>query len=432
MLRTLYTALLTTQFRPLRPTLASICVALFLIGCGGGGSSSSDSSVEPDQPADANTQEVLLVGNNWDGTADILSVPGYTRLARINVVPDLEERKLEILTNPIRFAYYLAIQQLIGEGNDQLVDDMFASNDGKTLFVSRPSLADVVAIDIASGDIVWRTRVAGQRSDHMAISPDGERLAVSASTGNVVHILDTSTGDIVGEFESGDSPHENNYSLDGSKIFHASIGLIYTPFDSPILDTTKGERYFQIVDAETLEIIKRLDMGKVLEDAGYPNMSSAVRPMALSPDEKTLYFQVSFFHGFIEYDLEKNEVVRVVNLPLSDEAKDLPKIDYILDSAHHGIAINGAGDTLCIAGTMSNYAAMVDLRTLTYSIHDLGARTYWATTSEDGKFCYVSVAGDDTLSVFSYATDTEVARIPVGDHPQRVRTARIAKASLPE
>ena len=126
MLRTLYIALLTTQLRRLRPIAASIVAALLLSGCGGGGSSSSDSSAEPDQRADANTQEVLLVGNNWDGTADILSVPGYTRLARINVVPDLEERKLEILTNPIRFAYYLAIQQLIGEGNDQLVDDMLS------------------------------------------------------------------------------------------------------------------------------------------------------------------------------------------------------------------------------------------------------------------------------------------------------------------
>ena len=176
MLRTLYIALLTTQLRRLRPVAASIVAALLLSG---GGRRDPPDRGEPEQRADANTQEVLLVGNNWDGTADILSVPGYTRLARINVVPDLEERKLEILTNPIRFAYYLAIQQLIGEGNDQLVDDMFASNDGKTLFVSRPSLADVVAIDIASGDIVWRTKVAGQRSDHMAISPDGERLVAA-------------------------------------------------------------------------------------------------------------------------------------------------------------------------------------------------------------------------------------------------------------
>ena len=120
----------------------------------------------------------------------------------------------------------------------------------------------------------------------MAISPDGTRVAVSASTGNVVHILDTFTGQEVGRFASGDSPHENNYSADGQRIFHASIGLVYTPADQPQLDTTKGDRRFQIVDANTNQIVKQIDMGQKLAEAGYPNMSSAVRPMALSPDER--------------------------------------------------------------------------------------------------------------------------------------------------
>ena len=133
---------------------------------------------------------------------------------------------------------------------------------------------------------MWRFRVDGQRADHMAMSPDGKRVAVSASTGNVVHILDTFTGQEVGRFPSGDSPHENNYSADGQRIYHASIGLVYTPADQPEFDTTKGDRCFQIVDANTNQIIEQLDMGQKLAEAGYPNMSSAVRPMALSPDER--------------------------------------------------------------------------------------------------------------------------------------------------
>ncbi|MPZ60699.1 MAG: serine/threonine protein kinase [Propionibacteriales bacterium] len=367
------------------------------------------------------TEPVIFVGNNWDGTADVIEAGGeYRRIGRINIIPDIEQRMAEIYTDPVRLAYFLGIRHLIGEGNDQYVDDMFSSSDGRLLVVSRPSLADVVAIDLRTREIVWRFRVGGQRSDHMAISPDGEHVAVSASTANVVHILETETGREVGTFPSGDSPHENNYSEDGDRIYHASIGLVYTPLDHPLLDSTKGERYFQVVDARTREVVKRIDMGEKLEEAGYPDMSSAVRPMALSPDGGFVYFQVSFFHGFVEYDLRRDRVVRVATLP--NLVPDVPREQYLLDSAHHGIAMNRKGTKLCVAGTMSDYAAIVSRATFEYELIRGGEKPYWSTSSEDGRHCYVSWSGSDRVSVISYKSGEEIARIPVGDHPQRVRT----------
>jgi DNA-binding beta-propeller fold protein YncE len=369
---------------------------------------------------------VLFVGNNWDGTADVIrqggtqSQPTFKRVARVNIIPDINERMLEIATDPVRLGYFLAIRQLIGEGHDQYVDDMFTSKDGRLLVVSRPSLADVVGIDLASGQIAWRFRVDGQRSDHMAMSPDGQRVAVSASTGNVVHILDTYTGNEVGRFASGDSPHENNYSNDGSKIFHASIGLVYTPLDQPALDTTKGDRRFQVVDANTNQIVEQLDMGQELEEAGYPDMSSAVRPMALSPDERFVYFQVSFFHGFAEYDFAQDRVTRVKELP--NLVPEMPREQYLLDSAHHGIAMNPAGTKLCVAGTMDDYAAVVDRASFNYKlIQGAGEKPYWVTNNGDGRYCFISWSGSDKISAISYRTGEEIAQVPVGDHPQRMR-----------
>jgi YVTN family beta-propeller protein len=375
--------------------------------------------------ATSGVREAVFVGNNWDGTADVIDPRTYERVARINIIPDIDERMLEIYTDPVRLGYFLGIRELIGEGHDQFVDDMFTTNDGRLLIVSRPSLADVVGIDLATEEIVWRFPVEGQRSDHMAISPDGTRVAVSASTANLVHILDTETGQEVGRFPSGDSPHENNYSADGSLIYHASIGLVYTPADEPQMDTTKGERYFQIVDADTNQILERIDMGQKLDEAGYPHMSSAVRPMALSPDEQTLYFQVSFFHGFVEYDFGCDCVTRIAHLPIADKIKDMPREQYLLDSAHHGIAMNGAGTRLCVAGTMSDYAAIVSRRTFGYTLIHGGEKPYWSTTSEDGRKCYVSWSGSDRISVISYRTREEIASIPVGDHPQRVRSGYV-------
>jgi YVTN family beta-propeller protein len=383
-------------------------------------------------PASAadDTRPVLWVGNNWDGTADAIDPVNFQKLAHLNIVPDKAERMAEIMLDPQRLGYFLAVQQLIGEGHDQFVDDMFTSHDGRFLYVSRPSLADVVAFDLSDGKIVWRTKVDGQRADHMAISPDGTRLLVSASTANVVDVIDTADGKIVTTFPSGDSPHESNSSKDGKTIFHASIGLVYTPADHPVLDTSKGDRFFEIVDANTYKVLKTLDMGQKLEEAGFPDMSSAVRPMAISPDERFVYFQVSFFHGFVEYDLQQDKVTRIANLPLSDKSEGVPREQYLLDSAHHGLAINPQGTKLCAAGTMSDYIAIVHKDDFSYKLSSLGTKPYWVTNSGDGRYCFVSYSGDDAITAIDYDTEAEVARVPVGDHPQRMRMGVVKVGSL--
>jgi DNA-binding beta-propeller fold protein YncE len=387
-------------------------------------------------------RQVIFVGSNWDGTVEVITQRTKTirkpdpnrhrlifrRVSRINMIPDIEQRMAEIITNPVRLGYFLGIRELVGEGNDQFVDDMYSSNDGRLLIASRPSLADVVAIDIETGRLVWRFVVDGQRSDHMALSPDGRHVAVSASTGNVIHILDTQTGSQVAKIESGDSPHENTYSRDGKRLYHASIGLVYTPADQPVVDTSKGDRWFQIIDTQTSEILKRYDMGQKLAEAGYPDMSSSVRPMALAPREKFVYFQVSFFHGFVEFNFKNERVTRVAHLP--NLVPEMPREQYLLDSAHHGIAMNSKGNRLCVAGTMSDYAAIVSRKSFKYTLIEAGEKPYWSTSSDNGKLCYVSWSGTDDISVISYKRKKEVAHIPVGNHPQRIRVGNVRKSWL--
>ena len=375
--------------------------------------------------AAAKVRDVLYVGNNWDGTAHVVDAKTFEVLDRFNIVPDLEERLQEINASPVDLPLFLGVRTFVGEGHDQFVDDMFSSRDGRTVYVSRPSLADVVAIDLKTGTIDWRFEVAGSRADHMAISPDGKKVLVSASTGGVVHEIDTRTGKQSGQFTSGDQPHENNYSRDGKLIYHASIGSVFTPTDQPALDSLKGDRVFQIVDAKTLEVKRRIIMGPKMEEFGRPGMSSAVRPMTLSPNERFLYFQLSFFHGFVEYDLKKDKVTRVADLPISEETQSLPRELYLLDSAHHGLSMNPEGTRLCVAGTMSDYGAIVSRKTFGYKIAAEGSKPYWSTNDGTGKYCFISFSGDDRVGVISYKKRREIASIPVGDHPQRMRMGTI-------
>src|SRR5690606_11979399 len=172
------------------------------------------------QRSDAPPREVMFVGNNWEGTTTVVDARTHEPIRTIDTIPDRGERMLEIATSPDKLAFYLAIRMGVGEGNDQYTDDMFTTHDGRLVAVSRPSFADVVGIDLATGKVRWRFPMEGYRADHMGVSPDGRRLLVSDSTANKVHELNIFTGKKLREFPSGDTPHENNYTADGRRIFH--------------------------------------------------------------------------------------------------------------------------------------------------------------------------------------------------------------------
>lgn len=362
---------------------------------------------------------VVFVGNNWQGTITVISLEGYQKLGVIDGIPDKLERLREIRKQFLGRMMFYGIRELPGEGNDQFVDDMYSSLDGRRLIVSRPSFADVVAIDTLSGEIIWRFPVKGFRSDHMALSPDGKYVAVSASTGDMVHVIDIKSGQEYASFPSGDSPHENVYSKDGKRLFHASIGNVFSPFDLPGGGLLKGRRVFQVVDTDTYEIIEKFDMRDKLDAANLTEISPAVRPMAHTSDEEYFYFQLSFLHGFVEYHLPSGKITRKIDLPKKTTAS---RVEYVNDSAHHGIAMSGDDTSLCVAGTMDDYVAIVDIKSANYQLLEgLGKKPYWVVTDKTGEHCFVSWSETDQVSVINYKNAKEVTRIDVGDHPQRVR-----------
>ncbi|MEV0906874.1 YncE family protein [Streptomyces hokutonensis] len=402
-------------FRPRH--LCSMAAALVLTVAAPATAATADSS--------AALREVLFVGNNWDGTADVIKSTGdFAKIGEINIVPDKAARLAEINADPIKWIYYTSIHNEVGQGHDQYVDDMYSTPDGKSLVVSRPSFADVVSINLATDTINWRFPVAGYRADHMAVSPDGTRVAVSASTANKVQVLDINSGAELGEFATGDKPHENFFTNGGKYIWNMAIGEVTTSLDDPAWDWTKGDRHITVVDATTFKQVKIIDMRDRLDAIGLTNFSDAVRPAAFTPDWSKLYFQVSFFNGFLEYDVATDKITRVKTLP-ANPATSTDRTTWLLDSRHHGISMNPDGTKLCVAGTMDNYATVVDRATLQEGPLVTASTPYWATVSGDGKDCIISEAGADQVTAIDFATGQKVLSVPVGDHPQRVRLGHV-------
>ena len=424
-------------------------------------------------------RDVMWVGNNWDGTASIVDARSYEVLKRgVNLIPDKQQEIRDIVANPVKLALYLAIRVGPGEGHDQYVDDMFTTRNGRYLAVSRPSFADVVWIDIKKatlgqpGAIVREQQMDGFRTDHMGLSPGGTRLLVSDSTSRQViefamvdQTLADGTqvkmGDRLRTFESGETPHESNYTANGGLIFHASIGKVYTPGDGtaaldaildPLSDSIKGDRWFQIVRSKDFGIVKRWDMGEELAEAGYPNMSSAVRPMAIAPGSRYVYFQVSFFHGYVKFDTQAPDLNRTTDYTLAgvpepttgrvlgivnleNRVPTMPRDLYVNDSAHHGLSINDEGTKLCVAGTMDDYAALVDVATGTPTYYDEAStghayeKPYWTTEGLDDT-CWISLSGSDSVAVLDTNTGEELAFDGVGNHPQRVRHGYVPESTI--
>ncbi|MFJ9575641.1 YncE family protein [Streptomyces sp. NPDC101191] len=397
----------------------SLAAALAVLAALGGGVTAAPAAADA-----GGLREVMFVGNNWDGTAEVIASRGdFGRIGRVNVIPDREERMREIYLDPLKLAFFLGVRSGPGEGHDQFVDDMYATPDGSAMVVSRPSFADVVSVDLRTGRINWRFPVAGYRSDHMAVSPDGTRVAVSASTANTVHVLDIVSGRQLGSFKTGDKPHENVFTSDGL-LWNMSIGEVTTALDAPWLDWTKGDRKITVVDANTFRTVRVIDMRERLDAFGRGDLSDAVRPLVFTPDEKKLYFQVSFLNGFLEYDIAADRITRLKALP-GNPATNPDRTTWVNDSRHHGLSMSPDGTKLCVAGTMDDYATVVDRATLQEGPLVEASKPYWATVSGDGRSCVISESGADRVTAIDFATGRRIATVGVGDHPQRVRLAHV-------
>lgn len=407
----------TRSTRRVRATWCALAVGSML---GLGGALPAHAATLPANDS-GQMRDVLLIGNAVSGTVSFIDGRTFANLGSFNIVPDLQER-LSSMTPAQWLAYQLVNSQEAqadpSVGGTRYVDDMTVSPDGTKMYVSRANLDDLVAFDLASHQMLWRTPISGIHADHMALSPDGSRIVISATTNGQAEVIDPATGSQIGTFPTGSYPHQNTYTADGKYIYNESIGITTFP---KALNFLKGALQLEKVDASTLKVVKVW------------SFPYGVRPFVIAPDGTTMYAQLSYLNGFVKYDLNSSKTLATVNEPFSANAANESPDNYPLNSAHHGIALSGDGTKLCDAGTIDDYTNVVSTATLATQAtvtYPTGSIPYWAATSVDGNYCFVPLSAGNAVSVISYATGQEVARIPVGQFPQRGRLAQVTDATI--
>lgn len=321
--------------------------------------------------ASAHAGDWLYVENSKSGDLTVIDTATHAVIGRIDVVSDLKEKG----------DFYF-------EGS--VIDDVVGSASGEVLYVSRPAGQDVVAVDRASGKIVWRVRTRGT-PDHMAVTPDGRRLFVSIFNDYFVDVIDTHKRSLAGRVRAGYGPHGIMVSSDGARLY---IGQVL-------------HDQLTIADPNTFAVIRNIQF------------HDGVRPFDVTADGKIAYVQLSRLHGFQVVDLDAGVVRQTVHLPpLPPDVRAMQEFPHTAD---HGLKISPDGRSLLAAATLADYVAV-------YSLPDLrlrktlptGDEPNWITFSRDGTRAYVSNRMSDDVSVISLQDWVEIARVKVnGRYPQR-------------
>ncbi len=152
------------------------------------------------------------------------------------------------------------------------------------------------------------------------------------------------------------------------------------------------------------------------------NFDSEVRTMAFETGRggstRRIFVNTSNLHGFHVVDFAERKVVAKIMLP--DKPSDGKTRDA---SPSHGMGVAPDNKTLWVDSKYADGVFVYSLPDLKLLGHALTAEVpEWLTFTPDGKKVYVSALGDNAVSAIDVKTLREVARIPVGQAPERINT----------
>jgi YVTN family beta-propeller protein len=283
------------------------------------------------------------------------------------------------------------------------------SSDGDRIYVTTDDgHGEIIAIDTADNSILWRLD-AGNDLNEPHLTRDNRYLYAPDLLGQVTYVVDVVEQKIATEIPTPGAALHNTYaSHDGERMYVTAI---------------LTQQIFEI-DVATREITREY------------KLSGDPRPAQITEDDKTMYVQLSDFHGFIELDLENGEETRSIEWPEPAE-EDLPPswgTEGPISTKCHGLKITPDGKEIWANTNMENKTYVYSLPGLEQlAVIDVGESPNWIAFSGDGSTAYVTNADcaspNGTVSAIDVTSRQVIKTIDVGKCPKRIHLVKLPAKS---
>ena len=334
------------------------------------------------------------------------------------------------------------------------------------LFVALPVAATTVRIYVANRggttiDVidpqtnkVVETIKGIESPEVVRFSPDGSRLYITSRSEDVLDVRDRKSGKIIKKVPISGWANDAGVTSDGKLIVVCIRNTGVEAEDKGALD---------IIDARTLEKVKSIPTRRGLHDvaltadgkfaaAGSPpgkfitvfdlqkmeiawevNFDQGVLPLIIesNPDGSgnRIFANLNRTNGFAVVDFATHKEVQRITNP--DEPTGFPPG---CEGISHGIGMAPDHQTLWTNSRPANAVfaySLPDLKLLGHvSLPETevpgksprGGGPAWITFTPDSKTVYVSTCGTKSITAIDVKAIKEVARIPVGEMPDRIST----------
>ncbi len=292
--------------------------------------------------------------------------------------------------------------QVIGQITDiEIPHGIVGAPDGSQLYITNEAMHSLDIVDSRTLTVKRRIPVSG-RPNNVAVTSDGKKVYVAImEMPGLIDVIDV-------------DKMENVRSIPVTGAIH---NVYVTPDSKYAVGGSIQTSTINVIDTATDEVAWTLPM------------SSGIRPMIFSqhPDgsTKSIFVQLSGFHGFAEVDFNlRQEVARVEHPPAEGQEAHF---DGLQGAPAHGLGISPDGKTLW---STSKVYSTVYIHSLP-DLHEIaqvfvGQHPEWVTFTPDGKTAYIGAAGDNV----TYAVDVEsmrtTAKISVGQVPKRLASVLMA------